>query len=239
MNVVAMIPGRMGSERLAMKNLALLNGKPLIYYALMAAKSSGVFDRVILNSDGEVFRNIAEECEVEFYLRPRALGSSETKSDEVVYDFMEKHPSDMVAWVNPTSPLQTGSEVKDVVGYFIEQELDSLITVENKQVHCVYQGEPLNFSVEGLFAKTQDLVPVQPFVYSVMMWRTETFMKNYDQDGHALLSGKLGYFPVSKESGVIIKTDVDLMIAESILKVRDLQFGYQVIYDKLVSPVSE
>ena len=25
MNVVAMIPGRMGSERLAMKNLALLN----------------------------------------------------------------------------------------------------------------------------------------------------------------------------------------------------------------------
>ena len=89
MNVVAMIPGRMGSERLAMKNLALLNGKPLIYYALMAAKSSGVFDRVILNSDGEVFRNIAEECEVEFYLRPAPLGSSETKSDEVVYDFMQ------------------------------------------------------------------------------------------------------------------------------------------------------
>ena len=235
MVVIAMIPGRMGSERLPLKNMALLNGRPLISYAIGAAIESAVFDRVILNSDGPIFEEIANQLSCEFYLRPSRLGSSETKSDEVIYDFMENHASDIVAWINPTSPLQTGDEIREVITYFIEHQLDSLITVENKQVHCVYGGDPLNFTVDGLFAKTQDLTPVQPFVYSVMMWRTKSFMDAYKKQGHALLSGKLGYFPVSKESAVIIKTDVDLMIAESVLKAKADESGYQVIYDDLVS----
>lgn len=233
MNIVAMIPGRMGSERLRIKNLALLNGQPLISYAIAAAKASGIFDRVVVNSDGEIFRQVADRYGAEFYLRPAELGSSETKSDEVVYDFMRNNPSDIVAWVNPTSPLQTGDEIRRVIEYFIEQELDSLITVENKQVHCAFEGEPLNFNVDELFAKTQDLTPTQPFVYSIMMWRTATFTENYERQGHALLSGRLGYYPVSKETSVIIKTDVDLMIAESVIKATNGLSGYQVVYDEL------
>ena len=41
--IVAMIPARIGSERLKKKNLALLNKKPLIYYAINAAKKSKIF----------------------------------------------------------------------------------------------------------------------------------------------------------------------------------------------------
>jgi CMP-N-acetylneuraminic acid synthetase len=235
MNIIAMIPARMGSERLPMKNLALLNGQPLISYAIEAAKNSGVFSRVVVNSDGVAFHSVAQRYGVEFYLRPQALGSSETKSDDVVYDFMLKHPSDIVAWVNPISPLQTGEEVRKVIDYFITQQLDSLITVKNEQLHCVYESKPLNFTPNGLFAKTQDLTPVQYFVYSVMMWRTQTFVGTYKKQGYALLSGKLGYFPVSKESAVIIKTDEDLMIAESILKARAGGRAYEVLYDKLAT----
>ena len=113
MTNVAMIPARMGSERLRLKNLALLNGKPLISYAIDAAIDSGVFDRIVINSDGEIFQEIAKRHGIEFYLRPVELGSSETKSDDVVNDFMIKHPSNMVAWVNPISPLQTGPELKE------------------------------------------------------------------------------------------------------------------------------
>ena len=101
MNIVAMVPARMGSERLRLKNLALLNGKPLISYAVEAAKDSGAFSRVVLNSDGDIFSKVAQRYGVDFYLRPDQLGSSDTNSDDVVYDFMRKHPSDLVAWVNP------------------------------------------------------------------------------------------------------------------------------------------
>jgi CMP-N-acetylneuraminic acid synthetase len=95
MSVFAMIPARMGSERLRMKNLALINGKPLISYALDAAKGAGVFDKVVLNSDGAIFEEVAQKNQVDFYLRPETLGSSETKSDDVVYDFMQKFPCDI------------------------------------------------------------------------------------------------------------------------------------------------
>ena len=233
MNIVAMIPARMGSERLKMKNLALLNGQPLISYAIQAAKSSGMFDQIVLNSDGPVFQAVAERYGIDCYIRPEELGSSETKSDDVVFDFMQKHPSDIVAWVNPISPLQTGEEVRSVIEYFIEQKLDSLVTVENQQVHCVYQGEPINFEVNEVFAKTQDLTPVQPFVYSIMMWRRGPFMETFKRQGYALLCGKLGYFPVSKKSSVIIKTDEDLIIAESILKAVSQGTEYEVQYDVL------
>lgn len=235
MNVVAMVPARAGSERLKTKNLALLNGRPLISYAIEATKASGVFNRIVVNSDDDIFRRIAQRHGVEFYHRLSQLGSSETKSDEVVYDFMVKHPSDVVAWVNPTSPLQTGEEIRQVVNYFVEAQLDSLITVKEEQVHCVYEGKPINFTVDDLFAKTQDLKPAQFFVYSVMMWRAQTFMGAFEKQGYALLSGKLGYFPVSKRSSVIIKTAEDLMIAESILKATDEYHGYEVLYDEMAA----
>lgn len=233
MSIIAMIPARMGSERLKLKNLALLNGQPLISYAINAALDAHVFDRIVINTDGEIFERLAQRHQVDFYLRPANLGSSETKSDDVVYDFMLKHPSDIVAWVNPISPLQTGEELGRVVKYFVDERLDSLITVKNEQVHCVYEGNPVNYSLEGLFAKTQDLEPVQSFVYSVMMWRTSTFLEAYEKQGYALLSGKLGYYPVSNRSSFIIKTDEDLMIAESILKATNGDGGYGVLYDEL------
>jgi len=235
LNIVAMIPARIGSTRLKMKNLALINGKPLIYYTIEAAKSSGVFNRVILNSDNEIFAEIARRYDVEFYQRPVELGSSTTKSDTVVYDFMSRHPSDVLAWVNPTSPLQTGHEVKEVINYFVKERLDTLITTKNEQVHCVYQGNPVNFRTEEIFAQTQDLEPVQPFVYSIMMWRSRTFVDAYQKSGHALLCGKVGYYPVSKKSTLIVKTEEDLLLADYIMRAEKQNNGQKIEYDKLAN----
>lgn len=235
LNIIAMIPARIGSTRLKMKNLALVNGKPLIYYAIEAAKTSGVFNKVVLNSDSEIFAEIAKRYDVEFYQRPKELGSSTTKSDSVVYDFMSKYPSDVLAWANPTSPLQTGDEIKEVIDYFIKEELDTLITTKEEQVHCVYQGKPVNFRMEEIFAQTQDLEPVQPFVYSIMMWKNRTFMDIFQSRGHAIFCGKVGYYPVSKNAALVVKTEEDLMLADYIMREDKQNKGKRIIeYDKLV-----
>jgi len=226
-----MIPARMGSTRLAKKNLALLNGKPLISYAIAAARETGVFDRVVVNSEHPVFSEIAGRYDAEFYLRPEKLGGSAIKSDDVVYDFMIHNPGDMTAWVNSTSPLQTAEEVKKVVDFFERQNLDSLITIREEQVHCLYGGKPLNFSEEGLFAQTQDLVPVQCFVYSIMMWRNKAFLRAYEKQGHAFFCGKTGYYPVSRESALIVKTEEDFHLIESIMIGKQTNLKKDIIYD--------
>lgn len=234
-NIVAMIPARMGSERLPIKNLAFLNGKPLICYAISAAKQAGVFRRVVVNSENALFAKIARRYRVEFYQRPREWATSEARSDSVVYDFMRNNPCDIVAWVNSVSPLQTPQEIKKVIDFFIEGKLDSLITVKNEQVHCVYKGEPVNFSKEEAFARTQDLVSVQSFVYSIMMWRTEVFKQEFEKKGYALFCGKTGFYPVSKASAVIIKKEEDLFFAESLLKLMRKKNRHKVEYDAIVN----
>ncbi len=227
-----MIPARIGSTRLKMKNLALLEGKPVIAHSIEAARKSGVFDRIVLNSDHPVFESIARRYGVEFYLRPQELGSSNTQSDDVVLDFIKKYPCEIVVWVNPISPLQPPEEIRAVIEFFENERLDSLITVKDEQVHCVYENHPVNFVAEEKFARTQDLLPVQSMVYSIMMWRSEPFREAMAHQGYALLNGRVGYFPVSKRSSVIIKTAEDLFIAETILKTGHLSEG-DVRYDEI------
>lgn len=229
-----MIPARMGSTRLAKKNLALAGGKPLIYYAIKAAKDSGVFDRIIVNAEDDIFAGIAKRYGVEFYKRPGHLASSTAKSDPVVYDFIAQRPCDIVAWVNTIAPLQTGRDIRDVVRYFVNNALDSLITVKNEQVHCLHKGRPVNFTTKGLFAQTQDLAPVQPFVYSVMMWRTEPFREAFEKHGCAFFCGRSGFYPVGKLASMIIKTKEDLALADYMLRTAKRGGAYKVRYDRSV-----
>ena len=234
LKIAAMIPARMGSTRLPAKNLAILNGKPLIYYAVKTAKDAGIFDDIIINAEDDVFGKIARRYKIEFYKRPRKLASSKAKSDQVVYDFMKHIPCDIVVWVNTIAPLQNAPEVRRAVEYFVDNELDSLITVRDEQVHCSHKGKPVNFKDTGLFAQTQDLTPVQLFVYSLMMWRTETFMKAFEKDGYAFFCGRRGLYPVSKLSSVIIKREEDLMFAECIARA-GANGRYRVRYDRVTA----
>lgn len=236
--IIAMIPARIGSTRLPKKNLALIDGAPMISYAINAAKNSGVFDHIIINGDDPIFGRIAERYGVEFYLRPKELGSSTTKSDFVVHDFMEKHPADIVCWVNPTSPLQTGQEIKEVVEHFVQEKLDTLITVNKTQVHASFQGNPINYNPDEVFAQTQDLVPVDVFVYSIMAWRNKAFLTEFNTKGQAFFVGKFGVYPVSKESSIIIKRFEDLQLVESIVKARKNIGKGQITYDSLVEEMS-
>ena len=71
--ITAMIPARIGSTRFKMKNLAMLHGKPMIAYAIMAALSSRVFDRVIVNSDSVFFAQLLKNMELNSTCVPSIL----------------------------------------------------------------------------------------------------------------------------------------------------------------------
>ena len=228
-----MVPARIGSQRLKAKNLALVAGKPLIAHAINAAASVSLFDKVFVNSDAPLFEKVAKRFGVGFYLRKQKLGSSETKSDEVVYDFMKAQKPDILVWVNPIAPLQTSEEIKSVVEYFINENLDSLITVEKKQVHAVYEGEPLNYDPADVFAQTQDLNAVSTFVYSVMMWRTDVFIDEYELNGSAMFCGNTGLYEVNKLSSFIVKDVQDLQLVDAILNA-NIKNNFQLLYDPIL-----
>ena len=133
--IIAMIPARIGSQRLKKKNLALVNKKPLIQYVIDSAKKSNIFDKIFINSDSKIFKKIELKNNIDFYLRKKKFGSSNTKSDDVVYDFLKNNKCDIVVWVNPIAPLQDSFEIKKVINYFVGKKLNSLITTNKLKNH--------------------------------------------------------------------------------------------------------
>ena len=233
--IISMIPARIGSERLKFKNLALLNKKPLIYYSINITKKTKLFDKIVINSDHKIFSKIAKRYKVNFYLRPKKIGLSNTKSDDVVYDFIKKNPKfEILVWVNPIAPLQESSDISKVIKFFYNKKLDSLITTEDKKVHAFFKNKPVNFEVKGKFKKTQDLIPINIFSYSIMMWRVKSFLKYYKKNGSAMMCGKFLNYSLDSQKSLIVKNEKDLNLIEKIIKNKKNKKNKKIIYDKII-----
>jgi len=235
LKVYAMIPARIGSERLKYKNLALIKNKPLISYAINIAKQSKIFDKIFINSDHEVFKKIAYRYNIDFYLRNKKLGSSKAKSDDVVYDFLINNSCDILIWINPIAPLQTVNELLESYKYFILKGYNSLLTVVEKNVHFLKKNKPLNFKLKTKFQKTQDLSKISEMVYTIMMWNAKTFIKFYKKNRYGILHGQICYYPVPKINSIIIKDKYDLFIVENIMSLKNTKIqNTKVKYDKIL-----
>ena len=94
MKVIAMIPARMGSQRLKQKNLRMFNGLPLITHAIRKTKNVKLFDEVWVNSEHVAFQKIAEEENVNFYKRPEELANNTATSEDFIYYFLKNVQGD-------------------------------------------------------------------------------------------------------------------------------------------------
>ncbi len=67
------IPAKGGSKRLENKNMRLLNGKPMLYYSIVAAQKSTLIDKIYVSTDSMAIADYAREMGVEFIMRPSRL----------------------------------------------------------------------------------------------------------------------------------------------------------------------
>ena len=89
---IAIIPARAGSKRLKNKNLKLINGKPLIYFAIKNAIMSKLFDEIIISTDSLKILNKAEKFGAKNNgLRPKKLSGDLTLLPDVVKYEIQKH----------------------------------------------------------------------------------------------------------------------------------------------------
>jgi pseudaminic acid cytidylyltransferase len=71
---VAVIPARGGSKRIPRKNIREFAGRPMIAYAIEAAKKSAIFEHVVVSTDDKEIEAIARQWGAEIpFLRPADL----------------------------------------------------------------------------------------------------------------------------------------------------------------------
>ena len=158
MRHAALIPARLGSQRLPGKNLKQIDGRSLVQIAVDTAIEAGVFDQVCVSSDSEKMR----VANADFLLRPAWLGGPEASSIDVVRHFTRTfgdHPADgssglydVVTLLQPTSPLRTAEDIRG-----------ALLAMRNGDgVISVTEAHPEVYTM-GLFGRLRSgVLPVGP-----------------------------------------------------------------------------
>lgn len=214
---IAMIPARMGSQRLKQKNLRELGGVPLITRAIRKAKDAGVFGEVWVNSEDDAFGEIAKQEGVHFHKRPAALANNTATSEQFVHEFLTKHPCERLFQVHSIAPLLGASRVAEFVRAMEQSDCDVFLSCVLEQIECAYQDKPINFSFETK-TNSQELKPIQRITWSVTGWRAKTYVAAFEAGKTATYAGTVGFFPITRAEGHIIKTEDDLRLAEAMLQ---------------------
>lgn len=111
MTRVAVIPARGGSKRIPRKNIRPFAGKPIIGYAIEAARTCGLFERVLVSTDDREIAAVAESFGAEVpFIRPVELADDFSGTNAVVRHALqwldgEGAPADFACCIYATAPF--------------------------------------------------------------------------------------------------------------------------------------
>ncbi|MBL9172275.1 MAG: hypothetical protein JNL10_01960 [Verrucomicrobiales bacterium] len=216
---IAMIPARMGSQRLKQKNLRELGGVPLITRAIRKCQTAGLFDEIWVNSEHPAFGDIARAEGVGFHQRPEALGNNQATSEQFVHEFLSVHDCEYLFQVHSIAPLLSVEDVRAFVQTMHSGQYDCLLSCESIQIECALDGRPVNFTFEQK-TNSQDLRPVQRITWSITAWRRSTYLAAVAAGTCATYAGRVGFHTVDHLAAHVIKTEADLQLAEAVLAQR-------------------
>ena len=134
MNILAVIPARAGSKGIPNKNVRIIGGHPLVYYAIRNALSSKFITDVVVTTDSALVRIIAQQMGASVKWRDEKLCRDDVTLDAVIADAVPKRTSgkwDYVVTMQPTSPTLKVGTLDDAISYAINQNLDTLISAIN------------------------------------------------------------------------------------------------------------
>ncbi|RJR07499.1 acylneuraminate cytidylyltransferase family protein [Candidatus Parcubacteria bacterium] len=136
--VLAVIPARGGSVRVPKKNIKILNGKPLIAYAIEAAKNSKTVNRIIVSTDDADIKDTAIKFGAEApFSRPANISEDVPTEDVIIHavDWVnekERYYPDIVVCLEPPKPFRKAEHIDRCVQSILANgTIDSAITVNN------------------------------------------------------------------------------------------------------------
>ena len=218
MRIVAHIPARLGSQRVIGKNLKHLNGRPLISYAIEAAKNAKDITDFFVNTESTEIAEVAEKYGAKVYLRKPELALDLITQDAINYDFAISQSCDAFALLNPVNPLITSNDIDKAVQQFTHEKCDSLISVSQIKLHAFAGHKPINFDPHKNLPRTQDITPITVCNWAFNIWNRKTFLDHYKKNGHAVFVGKVAHFNLPASRAVKISTEEDFFLAEALIK---------------------
>lgn len=126
---IAIIPARGGSKRIPRKNIRDFCGKPLIAYSIAAARKCALFDHVIVSTDDEQIRDIAQAFGAETpFVRPAELANDHATTVPVIKQAVEWVQANIgkvenVCCIYATAPFIQASDLRKAHDMLVQNRL--------------------------------------------------------------------------------------------------------------------
>ena len=136
MKILGIIPARSGSKGIPNKNIIKLRGNPLISYMIKASLESKFITRLVVSTDSENIAEIAKGYGVEIpFIRPKELALDHVSAIAVAQHALRYFENtsfqpDIVASLQPTSPLVSPKDIDRCLQLMIESNCDSCFTMK-------------------------------------------------------------------------------------------------------------
>lgn len=147
MGSIAIIPARIGSKRLPKKNIALVNGRPIITYPVDACIASNLFSEVIVSTDSQEIAQIVEHAGAKVIYRDGYLSGDQASVVEVCLDTINRRAErpDSFCCVYATFALASAGDLQK--SYTRLEEGDFVVGVSEYTKHpyeaLVFEGNKI------------------------------------------------------------------------------------------------
>ena len=133
MKILVVIPAKGDSKRLPKKNLYIVKGKPMIYWAIKACKDSKYNLDVWVNTDSKEVEKVASKYGVNVHERSKNLLHPETFKMEIIRDTLirvsnKKYNPDLVISLQANSPEITGKDIDGAIDMLLKYKLNEVFS---------------------------------------------------------------------------------------------------------------
>jgi CMP-N,N'-diacetyllegionaminic acid synthase len=228
MSILAIIPARGGSVDLKNKNMFPLNGKPLLFYTIEAAKKTKLIDRVIVSSDSKKILNFSKKNFVETIKRPKKISGSKSKTHEAIIHCLnylkkkENYVPDIILILQPTSPLRNSKHISSAIKIFLKDKQATSLVSCMKVPHNFHPTSLMKENSKGYLV---DFLKERKKIYrrqdkDLLFARNGAgiYIVKHSHIKRFLFGGKIIKFLMNEDSSVDIDSLEDVKKAEIILK---------------------
>lgn len=213
MKILAVIPARAGSKGIPNKNIRIIGGHPLIYYSIKNALESEYITDIIVSTDSDEVKIIANQMGVGVKSRDESLCRDDVTLDAVIADAVSNDTNwDYVVTMQPTSPVLKPETLDHAIQYAVEQDLDTVISAIN-QPHLSW-GE-----VNGKKVPNYEKRLNRQYLPACYM-ETGAFVISKAEiiTSETRIGEKVDVFEISEKEAVDIDTFSDLIVAATYLE---------------------
>ena len=219
MKILAVIPARAGSKGIPNKNIRLINGRPLVSYAIDNALRSKFITDVVVTTDSPMVKVVAEQMGAKVVDRAADLCGDAVTLDGVVYDAARRFDCEVVVTMQPTSPTLRVETLDHAIADFLGRGLDTLISANNRP-HLAWTRTAEGRTVPA-YEKRLNRQYLPPYYAETGAF---VIARRTIVTPQSRIGTKVDVFDVPAEESVDIDTYADLAVAALTLERRKVAF---------------